>query len=108
MKRELQLKLEAHAKAHPVVQKALSLFGGEVRGVRRGPCAVVFAPSLVSGRQANEGREVTGDDVAAVAQCRDHEITHHQQAVVHHREAVGPLFAFAGPSITWPAAVSRV
>ena len=37
LKRELQLKLEAHAKAHPVVQKALSLFGGEVRGVRRGP-----------------------------------------------------------------------
>ena len=36
LKRELQLKLEAHAKAHPVVQKALSLFGGEVRGVRRG------------------------------------------------------------------------
>ena len=36
LKRELQQKLEAHARAHPVVQKALSLFGGEVRAVRRG------------------------------------------------------------------------
>ncbi len=36
LKRELQAKLEAHAKAHPVVQKALALFGGEVRAVRRG------------------------------------------------------------------------
>ncbi|MDP2341347.1 MAG: DNA polymerase III subunit gamma/tau [Deltaproteobacteria bacterium] len=35
LKRELQQKLEAHAKAHPVVQKALALFGGEVRAVRR-------------------------------------------------------------------------
>lgn len=29
-----QAALEAHAKAHPVVQKALSLFGGEVRSIR--------------------------------------------------------------------------
>jgi hypothetical protein len=30
-----QRDLEAHARAHPVVQKALDLFGGEVRQVRR-------------------------------------------------------------------------
>lgn len=30
-----QADLEAHAKAHPVVKKALELFGGEVRQVRR-------------------------------------------------------------------------
>jgi DNA polymerase-3 subunit gamma/tau len=35
LKKELQARLEAHAKAHPIVQKALSLFGGEVRAVRR-------------------------------------------------------------------------
>ncbi len=35
LRKELQARLEAHAKAHPVVQKALSLFGGEVRAVRR-------------------------------------------------------------------------
>lgn len=29
-----QAALEAHAKAHPVVQKAVSLFGGEVRSIR--------------------------------------------------------------------------
>jgi hypothetical protein len=35
LRRELQDKLEAHARAHPVVQKAVALFGGEVRAVRR-------------------------------------------------------------------------
>jgi hypothetical protein len=32
---ELQAQLEAHAKSHPVVQKALTLFGGEVKTVKR-------------------------------------------------------------------------
>jgi hypothetical protein len=32
---EAQAALEVHARAHPVVQKALSLFGGEVRRVTR-------------------------------------------------------------------------
>jgi DNA polymerase-3 subunit gamma/tau len=32
---ELQARLEAHAKSHPVVQKALTLFGGEVKTVKR-------------------------------------------------------------------------
>jgi hypothetical protein len=35
LQRELQQKLEAHARAHPLVQKAVALFGGEVRAVRR-------------------------------------------------------------------------
>ncbi len=35
LRRELQEKLEAHARAHPLVQKAVALFGGEVRAVRR-------------------------------------------------------------------------
>ncbi len=35
LKAELQQKLEAHAKSHPVVQKAVALFGGEVRAVKR-------------------------------------------------------------------------
>jgi len=35
LRKELQQKLEAHARSHPVVQKALALFGGEVRAVRR-------------------------------------------------------------------------
>ena len=32
---ELQAQLEAHARSHPVVQKALTLFGGEVKTVKR-------------------------------------------------------------------------
>ena len=32
---EAQRALEAHAKSHPIVEKAVSLFGGEVRSVRR-------------------------------------------------------------------------
>jgi DNA polymerase III subunit gamma/tau len=32
---EAQLALEAHAKAHPVVEKAVALFGGQVRVVKR-------------------------------------------------------------------------
>jgi DNA polymerase-3 subunit gamma/tau len=32
---ELQERLEAHARSHPVVQKALTLFGGEVKTVKR-------------------------------------------------------------------------
>lgn len=32
---ELQTQLETHAKSHPVVQKALTLFGGEVKTVKR-------------------------------------------------------------------------
>jgi|GEM_PF-709437 len=35
LKHELQAQLEAHAKSHPVVQKAVALFGGEVRTVKR-------------------------------------------------------------------------
>ena len=35
MHRSLQAQLEAHAKQHPVVQKAVALFGGEVKMVRR-------------------------------------------------------------------------
>ncbi len=34
--RALQSALEAHAREHPIVQKALTLFGGEIRGVRQG------------------------------------------------------------------------
>jgi DNA polymerase-3 subunit gamma/tau len=32
---ELQARLEAHARSHPVVQKAVTLFGGEVKTVKR-------------------------------------------------------------------------
>ncbi len=32
---ELQARLEAHARSHPVVQKAVALFGGEVKTVKR-------------------------------------------------------------------------
>jgi hypothetical protein len=35
LKHELQAQLESHAKSHPVVQKAVALFGGEVRTVKR-------------------------------------------------------------------------
>lgn len=35
LRRELQTRLEAHARAHPLVQKAVALFGGELRAVRR-------------------------------------------------------------------------
>jgi hypothetical protein len=35
MHRQLQAQLEAHAKSHPVVQKAVALFGGEVKMVKR-------------------------------------------------------------------------
>ncbi len=35
MHRHLQAQLEAHAKSHPVVQKAVALFGGEVKMVKR-------------------------------------------------------------------------
>ncbi len=35
LRRDLQSRLEAHARQHPVVQKAVALFGGEVRAVRR-------------------------------------------------------------------------
>jgi hypothetical protein len=35
LRRELQEKLEAHARSHRLVQKAVALFGGEVRAVRR-------------------------------------------------------------------------
>ncbi len=35
LRASLQARLEEHAKAHPVVQRAVSLFGGEVRAVRR-------------------------------------------------------------------------
>ncbi len=35
MHRVLQERLEAHARAHPVVQKAIALFGGEVKMIKR-------------------------------------------------------------------------
>ena len=35
LKQEIQEQLEAHARSHPVVQKAVALFGGEVRTVKR-------------------------------------------------------------------------
>ena len=35
LKQDIQEQLEAHARSHPVVQKAVALFGGEVRTVKR-------------------------------------------------------------------------
>ena len=37
LRAQIQADLEAHAKTHPIVQKAVTLFGGEVKLVRRRP-----------------------------------------------------------------------